>query len=67
MKKVLRDNMSYTVQDLKEKLFERVYQGVANIISTVLGNNGINAMECSKKKKEIAELCLPDIRQLLEP
>lgn len=67
VKKVLRDNMSYTVQDLKEKLFERVYQEVANIISTVLENNGINSMECSKKKKEIAELCLPDIRQLLEP
>ena len=24
-------------------------------------------MECSKKKKEIAQLCLPDIQQLLQP
>lgn len=67
VKKVLRDNASYTVQDLKEKLFERIYQEIAAVISLVLERNGINSMECSKKKKEIAQLCLPDIQQLLQP
>ena len=66
VKKVLRDNNSYTTDNLKEKLFERVYQEIADIISSVLENNGINSMECSKKKKEIAQLCLPDIQKLLD-
>lgn len=66
VKKVLRDNSSYTTDHLKEKLFERVYQEIADIISSVLEKNGINSMECSKKKKEIAQLSLPDIQKLLE-
>lgn len=66
VKKVLRDGESYTVQDLKEKLFERVYQEIAETISTVLENNAINSMECSKKKREIATLCQPEIQKLLD-
>lgn len=66
IKKVLRDNNSYTVDNLKVKLFERVYQEIADIISSVLENNSINSMECSKKKKEVAQLCQPDIQKLLD-
>lgn len=66
IKKMLRDNTSYTVDQLKEKLFERIYQEIADIISSVLEKNKINSMECSKKKKDIARLCLPEIQRLLD-
>lgn len=65
VKKVLRDNQSYTVDDLKIKLFDRVYQEIADIVSSVLEENNIISMECSKKKKEIAKLCMPGVQELL--
>lgn len=64
--KVLRDNLSYTVNDLHDKLFHRVYQDVAEIISNVLEKSGVNSLEFSKKKKEIAQLCIPALQPLFE-
>lgn len=65
VKKVLRDNDAYTVDDLKEKLFERIYQDIADIISNVLEKYEIKSLEFSKKKKEIAKLCQPEIQNLI--
>lgn len=65
VQKVLRDQESYTIEDLKKKLLERIYQEIADIISSVLEKNRIVSMECSKKKKEIAKLCQPSIQELL--
>ena len=64
--KVLRDNISYTIDDLHDKLFHRVYQDVAAIISEVLEKSGINSMEFSKKKKEIAQQCIPALQTLFD-
>lgn len=66
VKKVLRDNESYTITDFQYKLFQRIYQKVAAIISTTLEENHINSFECSKKKDEIAEQCKPRIQELLK-
>ena len=66
VKKVLRDNESYTITDFQYKLFQRIYQKVAAIISTILEENHINSFECSKKKDEIAEQCKPRIQELLK-
>ena len=38
VKKVLRDNESYTITDFQYKLFQRIYQKVAAIISTIYKN-----------------------------
>lgn len=64
-KKLLRDGVSYTVQELKVKLFQRIYQEIAEVISDVLEKNQIVSMECSKKKKEISNLCKPGVQALL--
>lgn len=63
--KCLRDNQSYTTDMLKEKLFERIYQDIADIISCKLEESGTNAMEVSKRKREIAKACQPNIHELL--
>ncbi len=65
-KTVLRDNTSYTKQDLKEKLFQRIYTKVAAIISDVLEQSGKNAMEVSKVSGELSLRCMPAIQSLLE-
>lgn len=66
VKKVLRDNESYTITDFQYKLFQRIYQKVAAIISNTLEESRINSFECSKKKDEIAEQCKPRIQELLK-
>lgn len=63
--KLLRDADSYTIEDLKAFLLQRIYQRLANIISNVLQENSICSMECSQKKVEIAEACLPKLQQFL--
>jgi len=62
---LLRDANCFTIEDLKMFLFERIYQRIASIISNVLQENSISSMECSQKKVEIAEACLPKIQQFL--
>lgn len=63
--KCLRDSDSYTVEDFKKKLFSRVYKNVSDIISEVLEENKINCMEVSKKVRQISDLCMPRIADLL--
>lgn len=65
--KCLRDNESYTTDMLKIKLFERIYQDIADIVSRVLEDTGTNCMEVSKRKKQIARDCMPGIQEILSP
>lgn len=66
-RKLLRDNIGYTVDMLSEFMMEFIYKEVAETISNVLEQHQINAMEVSKKAKEIAELCRPKVQELLAP
>lgn len=65
--KCLRDNSSYTTSMLKVKLFERIYQDIADVVSRVLEETGTNCMEVSKRKKQISNDCKPGIQELLSP
>lgn len=65
--KCLRDNSSYTTSMLKVKLFERIYQDIADVVSRVLEETRTNCMEVSKRKKQISNDCKPGIQELLSP
>ncbi|MBO4907442.1 MAG: SPFH domain-containing protein [Bacteroidaceae bacterium] len=65
--KLLRDSESYTIEDLKDKLFERTKKNILDIISETLEKNQINCMEVSKKAREIADAAMPRISDLLSP
>lgn len=67
IQKMVRDNQSYTDDDLSRKLVEYIYTDMAEIISRVLEENGINAMEVSKKVRVLSEQCQPRIQKLLDP
>lgn len=63
---LLRDNLSYTKEDLAQKLQSFIYQRIADIIANVLEENKIASMHFTKKKREIGELCKPEIQKVLD-
>lgn len=65
--KMLRDNLSYDVNMLKEDLASLIYKRVAKIIATILKEQNIVSTDVANYLEDIADACKPKVQDLLEP
>lgn len=65
-KSILRDSESYSVEDMRDKMFHRIYKNISAIIARELEARQIASTSFSDSAEEISQLCIPKVQKLLD-